>query len=192
MGLVFGLWARAFAELLGKKEGRCRAGGGNRRGNRRTPFRFDFEIRDVDDARETAQSVEEIGEVVVAAIEVQRDGKLGIEFLRPCSLGSKAKHVEARFGRELLYFAQEVVDFLPARKDARERLESRFFALHLTTKLGKPVRRRLGVLDFRLEGSSLVRLFRDLLLHRAVKPEEEHSIEDGAQEGEHEKLSSET
>ena len=76
---------------------------------RRIALRLDVQVRHVDDARQTAQAIEKVGEIVVAPIEVERDRKLGVEILRYRCLGLETKNVEAGLGGELLDFPKQVV-----------------------------------------------------------------------------------
>src|SRR5438105_3996400 len=59
--------------LVEQNEGRCRAGRGDRRIRSRLVFAFDVEASDVDDARESADAIEEDGEIVVRAVELEGD-----------------------------------------------------------------------------------------------------------------------
>ena len=85
--------------------------------------------------RELADSIEEGPEVVIRALELQRDRPLSVDLPGVDGLGAEPANRQARLQREGVDPAQQIGGVLLFRKDRLETLEPRFELRDLATEL---------------------------------------------------------
>src|SRR5262245_46723642 len=110
---------RTWPRLGGRLDQHVRRGDA-RRADRRARLRFflalDSHAADVDDSRKLADAVEEQPQVVISAIELQRDRPLGMGLLRHDRRRLEALDLQIRFRGECLQAAQQIADILFLRQ----------------------------------------------------------------------------
>ena len=108
---------------------------------------LDVEAADVDDARELADAVEEDRQVVIGAVELERDRPLGVQLLGDDRRRLEALDRQVRLRRHRLHPAQQVGRVLLFGQHRPQVVEPSFELVDLRAELRQLLRRRLALGD---------------------------------------------
>src|SRR5262249_46875958 len=116
----------------------------------RTVEAAEFDLGDVDDARELGDTLEELAELVIARLGVHRDGNLAVVVLHDGRPRLEERDGQPGRGRGIRHRPIEGGDLLLAREPILERVQSRLELLDLAAVLQEVGDDRLASRDLAL------------------------------------------